>query len=68
MKLADAKPGDTLRDKDGSLWVCYESGWMCMFDTADPPRPDGSATLSSWYVERFGPFTRLVPEKTNDND
>lgn len=67
MKLADAKPGDILQDRDGDVWVRTSHGAAVLFKSQGSDEHEAS----KWDLspdpyespERFGPFTRLVPEK-----
>lgn len=66
MKLADAKPGDILQDRDGDTWARGERMARCLFEAADDSgdfraAPTHPIAISS--AEKFGPFTRLAPEK-----
>ena len=63
MKLADAKPGDILRDKDGDVWV-VESGYVaCVVERGRAYLGDGDCRWAAHAAEHFGPFARLVPEE-----
>ena len=68
MKLADAKPGDVLADKDGALWLKGEHRARCIYepanpeDTGDHPSPPAESIRNPAQVEIYGPFVRIVPE------
>ena len=65
MKLADGKPGDILQDRDGAVWVnAQREIWACIFDPSAPGfDSEGDGLWLMDAAEKFGPFTRLVPEK-----
>ena len=67
MKLEEAKPGDILQDRDGAVWLVGRNGARCMYDpTVDTGEDDDAFNFTPatfGHVAKFGPFTRLVPEK-----
>jgi len=63
MKLADAKPGDVLRDKDGDVWMVEVGFVACVVEGGRAYLGEGGCRWSARDAEKFGPFTRLVPEK-----
>ncbi len=65
MRISDAKVGDVLRGRRGSLWVRGDgdAAW-CVFDHG----PTFSMETRASLVEAFGPFTRLVPEEQGTED
>lgn len=70
MKIQDAKPGDVLRDKDGAVWLRGEAFARAIYDPSSEPASeidDGefecSAAWGLFAAEKYGPFTRLVPEQ-----
>ena len=69
MKLADAKPGDVLLDKDGDPWIMLPDDMAAnIWETrkSGPTWPDVGlddiAVRVEWVDTMYGPFTRLVPE------
>ena len=63
-RISDAKPGDVLHDKDGDRWERLHDGAVVLtYD--DMERCAWSGDILGDDDERFGPFTRLVPEPTN---
>lgn len=63
MKLADAKPGDVLWDKDGDVWMVEVGFAACVVEGGRAYLGEGDCRWSARDAEKFGPFTRLVPEK-----
>lgn len=69
MKLADAKPGDILQDRDGAVWLKGEHRARCIYepmnpaDTGDNASPPAESIRNPAQVEMYGPFVRLVPEE-----
>ena len=65
MKLADAKPGDILQDRDGDTWVRMAGNFaICIVQHGEPEfelRRSDARRLES--AELCGPFVRLVPEE-----
>lgn len=67
MRIQDAEAGDVLADRDLAIWLRGENGARCLYDPdfdcgGDLDAP-GGMSLPLEAVEKFGPFTRLVPEK-----
>ena len=62
MRLADAKVGDVIADKDGALWLKGEHRARCIYDPADPddtgdhPSPPADSIRNPAHVEIYGPF------------
>ena len=69
MKLADAKPGDILQDRDGAVWLIGKSKALCIYNPETEPGgeshavEDAAEAILLLEVERWGPFTRIVPEQ-----
>ena len=69
MKLADAKPGDILQDRDGAVWLIGKSKARCIYNPETEPGGDSHAVedpaeaILLLEVAKWGPFTRLVSEK-----
>lgn len=67
MKIQDASPGDFLQDRDGGVWLRGKEMAVCLHDPADKRSGDHSSLAADpfaiEYAEKFGPFTRLVPEQ-----
>lgn len=75
MKISDAKPGDVLRDRSGSLWLIEPTPWtierVCAVRVGlVRPEEIGGGVFAADQVrtvigraEEFGPFVRLIPEK-----
>ena len=67
MKLADAKPGDILQDRDGAVWLRGKEAARCLNDPDDKRDGDcqsfGADPMVIEEADQFGPFVRLVPEK-----
>lgn len=61
MELAELETGDLFKDRRGYTWFFDgESYWNIAYETA--------VNIDSWpetieVVGKYGPFTRLVPEK-----
>lgn len=69
MKIQDAKPGDVLADADGALWLVGKTMARCILDDDDRDgdrKTYGADPLVIAAAEKFGPFTRLVPEKEQE--
>jgi hypothetical protein len=74
MRLEDAKPGEVLQDANGEIWVRTARGAVCVFNPKDRDdmeaspggRLEGAGVFSLESKECCGPFTRLVPESSND--
>jgi len=80
MRLAEANPGDVMRDAGGSTWVRTAIGAVCVFVPEDDMSMSPGVVMESspevWHLtppsndyedadKLYGPFTRLVPEPTN---
>lgn len=67
MKLADANSGEFLQDAGGAVWLRGTEAAVCLHDPADMRGGDHSSLaadpMAIEEAEKFGPFTRLVPEK-----
>lgn len=66
MKLADANPGDILQDRDGDTWVRGQDMARCLFEAKDDNgdfRAAPTHPIAISVAEKFGPFTRLIPEE-----
>lgn len=68
MKIADAKPGDVLRDAQGAKWLVSRRTARCIYDPRDllDEGDDVGAPMPLDSADRFGPFTRLVPEREGE--
>lgn len=68
MKIRDAYPGDVLRDAQGRKWLVSWRSARCIYDPNNL-RGDGDDVGEPMLldsVDRFGPFTRLVPEREGE--
>lgn len=75
MKIQDAKPGDVLRDRSGSLWLVEPAAWLVdgvaaarIAELRSPSVGGGSYAVGPTRIpvaraEEHGPFVRLVSEK-----
>lgn len=62
MKIADAKPGDVLRDRDGDVWVRSARRALLVYSDGDG-EGETAAPMDPEQADRvWGPFVRLVPE------
>ena len=69
MRIQDAKPGDVLADADGALWLVGKTKARCILDDREQDGDRmtyGADPLTIATAEKFGPFTRLVPEKEQE--